>query len=174
MENKIIQCLTERRSVRSYSSKQISDEQLEQILQAGMYAPSGMGRQPCVMVVVQDPETISVLRKLNAEALGSPSSDPFYGAPTVVIVLADKSAFTYLEDGSLVMGNLMNAAHAVGVDSCWIHRAKETFETKTGKELLKKWGLDTNLVGIGNCILGYRSGPYPTARQRKSNFIHRV
>lgn len=174
MENKIIECLVDRRSVRAYSSKQISEEQLEQILQAGMYAPSGMGRQPCVMVAVQDPETVRLLSRLNARVLGSEGTDPFYGAPTVIVVLADKSSFTYLEDGSLVMGNLMNAAHAIGVDSCWIHRAKETFESKEGKDLLKKWGISGDYVGIGNCILGYRSGPYPTARQRKSNFIYRV
>ncbi|MBR6534231.1 MAG: nitroreductase family protein, partial [Clostridia bacterium] len=136
--------------------------------------PSGMGRQPCVMVAVQDPETLRLLSRLNARVLGSEGTDPFYGAPTVIVVLADKSSFTYLEDGSLVMGNLMNAAHAIGVDSCWIHRAKETFESKEGKELLKKWGISGDYVGIGNCILGYRSGPYPTARQRKSNFIYRI
>jgi nitroreductase len=173
MENEVIKTLTERRSVRRYTKKQVEEEKLELILKAGTYAPSGMGSQSPIMVVVQDPETISLLSRLNAVAMGS-SGDPFYGAPTVVIVLADKNMWTCVEDGSLVMGNLMNAAHAVGDDSCWIHRAKETFESKEGKDLLKKWGISGDYVGIGNCILGYRSGPYPTARQRKSNFIYRV
>lgn len=102
------------------------------------------------------------------------TSDPFYGAPTVLIVLADPERGTYVEDGSLVMGNLMLAAHAVGVDSCWIHRAKEEFASPEGKALLKEWGLSENYVGIGHCILGYRDCEYPEAKERKSDYIVRV
>ena len=101
-------------------------------------------------------------------------TDPFYGAPVVLIVLADKARPTYLYDGSLVMGNLMNAAHSLGIGSCWIHRAKEEFESAEGKELLKEWGLPENLVGIGHCILGYRDCEYPEAKERKANYIVRV
>ena len=173
MENEVIKTLTERRSVRRYTKKQVEDEKLELILKAGTYAPTGMGSQSPIMVVVQDPETISLLSKLNAVAMGS-SGDPFYGAPTVVIVLADKNMWTCVEDGSLVMGNLMNAAFSLGVDSCWIHRAKEIFETKEGKELLKKWGIGENYIGVGNCILGYRDGELASARPRKNNYIYRV
>ena len=173
MENEVIKTLTERRSVRRYIKKQVEDEKLELILKAGTYAPTGMGSQSPIMVVVQDPETISLLSKLNAVAMGS-SGDPFYGAPTVVIVLADKNMWTCVEDGSLVMGNLMNAAFSLGVDSCWIHRAKEVFETKEGKELLKKWGIGENYIGVGNCILGYRDGALSSPRARKSNYIYRV
>ena len=100
--------------------------------------------------------------------------DPFYGAPTLIIVFADKTINTYIEDGSLVMGNLMNAAHSLGIGSCWIHRAKETFETDEGKELLKKWNISENYVGIGNCILGYLDGEYPTAKPRKQDYIRYV
>ena len=121
----------------------------------------------------QKPELIAKLSKMNAAVMGS-SNDPFYGAPTVLIVLADPEIGTYHEDGSLVMGNLMLAAHAVGVDSCWIHRAKEEFESAEGKELLKEWGLPENLVGIGHCILGYRDCEYPEAKERKANYIVRV
>lgn len=124
--NEVLKCLKERRSIRKYRPEQIKDSELEQILEAGTYAPTGMGMQSPIMVAVQDPETIAKLSKMNAAVMGV-TSDPFYGAPTVIIVLADRSRGTYVEDGSLVMGNLMNAAYSIGVDSCWIHRAKEVF-----------------------------------------------
>ncbi|MFR2317724.1 nitroreductase family protein [Terrisporobacter sp.] len=171
--NETLKNLEERRSIRKYKDEQIRDEQLNEILEAGTYAPTGMGAQSPVMVVIQDKETIRELSKMNADVMGT-NSDPFYGAPTVIVVLADKNRLTYVEDGSLVMGNLMNAAHAVGVDSCWIHRAKEVFESEKGKELLKKWNIEGNYVGIGNCILGYRDCQYPKAKPRKAGYIVRV
>jgi nitroreductase len=175
MENKIIDSLISRRSIKSYQNKQISNEELDTILKAGSYAASGRNRQSAIMIAVQDAETIALLSKMNAEIMGR-DMDPFYGAPTVVIVLADKTVHTYLEDGSLVMGNLMTAAHAIGVDSCWIHRAKEEFESETGKELLRKWGVENaeNYVGIGHCLLGYRACEYPKAAPRKENYIYKV
>lgn len=171
--NEVINCLKERRSVRKYKKEQIKESELEQILEAGVYAPTGMGMQSPVMVVVQDKETIALLSRLNAAVMGV-NSDPFYGAPTVIVVLADKARGTYLEDGSLVLGNLMNAAYAVGVDSCWIHRAKEVFESEEGKALLKKWGIEGDYAGVGHCILGYRDGELPKAKPRKENYIYRV
>lgn len=171
--NEVLKCLKERRSVRKYRAEQVKEEQLEQILEAGMYAPTGMGMQSPIMVVVQDPETVAKLSKMNAAVMGV-NSDPFYGAPTVIVVLADRSRGTYLEDGSLVMGNLLNAAYALGVDSCWIHRAKEMFESEEGKELLKQWGIEGDYVGIGNCILGYRDGELPQPKERKQNYVYRV
>ena len=171
--NETLKNLEERRSIRKYKDEQIRDEQLNEILEAGTYAPTGMGAQSPVMVVIQDKETIRELSKMNADAMGT-NSDPFYGAPTVIVVLADKNRLTYVEDGSRVMGNLMNAAHAVGVDSCWIHRAKEVFESEKGKELLKKWNIEGDYVGIGNCILGYRDCQYPKAKPRKAGYIVRV
>lgn len=171
--NEILACLKERRSIRKYKSEQIKDSELELILEAGTYAPTGMGKQSPIMVVVQDKETIAQLSRMNAAIMGT-SNDPFYGAPTVIIVLADKTCGTYVEDGSLVMGNLMNAAFSLGVDSCWIHRAREMFESEEGKALLKKWGVDGDYAGIGNCILGYRDMELPKAKPRKSNYIYRV
>lgn len=168
-----ISCLKGRRSVRAFQKKQIKEEELKIILEAGTYAPTGMGAQSPIMVVVQDKETIDKLSKLNAAVMGV-ETDPFYGAPTVIVVLADAGRATYLEDGSLVMGNLMNAAFAVGVDSCWIHRAKEVFASEEGKELLKKWKISGNYVGIGHCILGFREGDLPSPRPRKANYIYRV
>ena len=136
-----------------------------------MYAPSGMGRQSAIMVVLDDEETISELSKMNAAIMGT-SGDPFYGAKTVIVVLANKDVPTYLYDGSLVMGNLMNAAEALGIESCWIHRAKEEFESQKGKALLKKWGIEGNYEGIGHCVLGY--GEKAPEKPRKENYIYRI
>ena len=172
--NDTLKILRERRSVRSYRPEQIKSQELEAILDAGTWAPSGMGRQPAVMVVVQDQETISYMSRLNAQIQGRPDTDPFYGAPTVVVVLADPSAATWLQDGSLVMGNLMNAAWSLGVASCWINRAMELFDRPEGKALLKKWGLPENLRGVGNCILGYAQGEIHPPKPRKDGYIVRV
>lgn len=174
MENTILKALEERRSIRQYQPTLIEEDKLEAILRAGTYAATGMGKQSPIMVVVQDPDTREILRKMNAEILGNSDMDPFYGAPTIVIVLADRTIGTCVEDGSLVMGNLMNAAYAVGVDSCWIHRAKEEFDSEEGKALLKKWGIEGDYVGVGHCILGYRDCEYPDAKPRKENYVYRV
>lgn len=165
--------LKTRRSCRNYKSEQITEEELNQVLEAGTWAPTGMGMQSPIMVVLQDRETILKLSKMNASYTGNPDSDQFYGAPTVVIVLADRNRGTYLQDGSLVLGNLLNAAHAVGLGSCWVHRAKEEFESEEGKELLKKWTIEGNYEGIGHCILGYPVEE-AEAKPRKENYIHRV
>ena len=171
--NEVLKCLKERRSIRKYKDEQIKEEELNLILEAGTYAATGMGMQSPIMVVVQDAETIAQLSRMNAAVMGT-DSDPFYGAPTVVIVLADRSRGTCVEDGSLVMGNLMNAAFAIGVDSCWINRAKEVFDTEEGKAFLKKWGIEGDYVGVGNCILGYRDCELPQPKERKANYIYRV
>ena len=168
--NETIKTLTTRRSVRSYKDTPVPDDVLKEILLAGEYAPSGMHKMPAVMVVVKDKETIAKLSKLNAQIMGK-DVDPFYGAPTVVIVFSDTSSHTYLEDGTLVMGNLMNAAASLGVSSCWIHRAKEMFRTNEGKEFMKKWGLDDRYVGIGNCILGYTDQAVLGDKARKEDRV---
>ncbi len=173
MTNETLECLKTRRSIRKYQKTQIRDEELEAILEAATYAPSGAGRQSAVIVVVQDPEVLQKISKMNAEVAGV-NADPFYGAPTVAIVLADKSAApTWMEDGVLVAGNILNAAHAVGVDSCYIYRAKEVFASEEGKALLKEWGLNDNYVGVANCILGYRDMDTPAPAPRKDNYIIR-
>ena len=163
-----------RRSCRKFQSRQIGDEELNAILEAGTWAPTGRGAQSPVMVVVQDKDTIARLSKMNAAVLGT-SGDPFYGAPTVVVVLADRTRPTCVEDGSLVMGDLMLAAHAVGVASCWIHRAREVFDSEEGKALLKSWGVEGDYVGVGHCVLGYadEQGEAP-AKPRKENYVIRV
>lgn len=175
MENKTIKDLCERRSVRSYSSRQVDEEALLAILKAGTFAPTGMNRQSPIMIVVQDKALREKLRAMNARIIGNPDSDPFYGAPTIVVVLADRNVSTCVEDASLVMGNLLNAAHAVGVDSCWIHRAKEEFGSPEGKQILKELGISGDYIGVGHCILGYRSDgtEAPVTRPRKENYIYR-
>ena len=164
--------LKERRSIRAYRPEQIKEEELQKILEAGTYAPTGMGMQSPKIIVVQDQETRDYLSKLNARVMGDEEADPFYGAPTVLVVLASKERPTCVEDGSLVMGNLMNAAHAVGVGSCWIHRAREVFGSEEGEELLKKWGVEGDYIGVGHCILGYPAdGAVPEAKPRKDDYI---
>ena len=129
-----------------------------------------MGQQASILVGVQNPDMVAKLSKINARIMGV-DFDPFYGAPTVVVVFADGNRMTYIEDGSFVMGNMMTAAASLGIDSCWVHRAKETFETEEGKELLKEWGIPEDYVGIGKCILGYRSGDMPEAAERRPDRI---
>ena len=152
--NETINTLLTRRSVRRYKPDQVSDELLDTVLNAGQYAASGMNSQNTVLVAVRDPKTRDKLSKMNAAVMGS-SNDPFYGAPCVVVVLANTTRGTWVEDGSLVIGNLMAAAHSVGLGSCWIHRAREMFYSDEGKALLKEWGLPETMRGVGNCILGY-------------------
>lgn len=172
--NTVIQAMLERRSCRAYKAQQISEEELQQILLAGTYAASGMGRQSAKIVVVQDPETIAKLEAMNAEIMGNPAAKPFYGAPTVCVVLADPEVRTWQEDGCLVIGNLMLAASSLGVGSCWIHRAQEEFDSSAGKALLDQWGIPARYRGVGHCILGYPAQALPAAKPRKSDFIHRV
>lgn len=174
MMNEVLKVLKERRSIRKYKAEQITEQELNAILEAGTWAPTGKGLQSPVMVVIQDAETLAMLSRANAEIMGNPNAEPFYGAPTAVLVLADGENYNWLADGSLVMGNLMNAAASLGVGSCWINRAKEYFDTAAGKELLKKWGLPETLRGVGFCILGYADGPAPAPKPRKEGYIVRV
>lgn len=173
MKTETLHSMRERRSIRSYKPEQISEEELNAVLEAGIYAPTGMGMQSPQIVVVQDKETIDYLSRLNAKVMGS-DDDPFYGAPTVLIVFADSQRGTYVEDGSLVMGNLLLAAYAAGLGSCWIHRAREVFASEEGKALMNKWGIGENYVGIGHCILGYAAEEMPQPKPRKENYIVRV
>ena len=165
--------LKTRRSCRAYKPEQITQEELDAVLEAGTWAPTGRGLQAPIMVAVQDPETVKTLSRLNAAVLGS-EGDPFFGAPTVIVVLADRSVRTHVYDGSCVMTNLLNAAHAIGLGSCWIHRAREVFDSEEGKALLKKWGIEGDYEGIGNCILGYKAKEDPEPKPRKENYVVKV
>ncbi len=151
--NETVKNIVTRKSCRSYQDKHVDKVLLNDIIAAGLNAPSGMNKQTPLFVVVTDDAMVEKLSKMNAAVAGMPH-DPFYGAKDVIIVLARKEC-TYLYDGSLAMGNLMNAAWSMGVDSRWIHRAKEVFESSEGKALLKDWGITEEVEGIGFCILGY-------------------
>lgn len=170
--NEAMNNLLTRRSIRRYQDTQVPDSLLDQVLTAGLYAPTGMNTQNIVMVAVRDKETRDLLSKLNAAVMGS-DQDPFYGAPCVIVVLGYADGYPVVENGSLVLGNLMNAAHAVGLGSCWIHRAKQVFDAPEGKALLQKWGLSPDLVGVGNCILGYAEED-PAPRPRKEGRIVKI
>ena len=174
MNQEALKALEERRSCRAYRPEQITEEQLQAVLKAGTYAPTGMGRQSPIIVAVQDKQTIAMLSKWNAAIMGNPNADPFYGAPTVLIVLADRTVPTHFYDGCCVMDNLLNAAEAAGLGSCWIHRAKEEFESEEGKALLSQWGIQGDYVGIGHCVLGYWEGAKPAAPARKENYVYYV
>jgi len=173
MNQEALENMRTRRSIRAYQPQQIKAEELDAVLEAGTWAPTGMGRQSPRIVVVQDKATRDELSRLNARALGSQEGDPFYGAPTVLVVFADTARPTYREDGTLVMANLMLAAHAVGLGSCWIHRAKPVFASPEGRALMQKWGLGENYEGIGHCILGY-AAQQPKPAPRKTDYIIRT
>lgn len=171
--NEVIEALEQRRSCRKFSDKSVEDEKVKQVVEAGLYAASGMGRQATHLVVVTNPDDVAQLSRMNAAIMGA-EGDPFYGAATVIVVLTDPAVPTCVEDGALVMGNLMNAAHALGVGSCWIHRAHEEFDSNEGKALLAKWGVEGEWRGVGHCILGYadEGGEKPAAERKASRVTY--
>ena len=171
--DELIDFIESRRSVRSYKPDMIPDDIIGKIIEAGTYAATGMSKQSPIIIAVKDKVTRDRLSKLNAEIMEA-DIDPFYGAPVVLIVLADRYIPTHVYDGSLVIGNLMLAAHAFGIGSCWIHRAKEEFERPEGKEILEALGIEGDYEGIGHCILGYVEGKYPDAKPRKENWAYTI
>ncbi len=160
-----------RRSIRKFKPDRIPRDILEQIVTAGTYAATGRNLQSPIILAITNKEMRDRLSALNASIMGA-SNDPFYGAPVVLVVLADRACPTHVYDGSLVMGNLMLAAHELGVGSCWIHRAKEEFDLPEGKQILADLGIEGDYEGIGHCILGYVDGDYPEARERKENWAY--
>ena len=169
----VLETIKSRRSIRKYKSDMVPQDKLEKIIEAGTYAATGMGKQSPIIVAVTNKELRDKLSAMNAKIMGT-NTDPFYGAPVVLIVLADKSRPTYLYDGSLVMLNLMLESEAQGIGSCWIHRAKEEFESEEGKEILKSLGIEGDYEGIGHCVLGFADGPAPKAAPRKDSYVYYV
>ena len=169
--NEVLKALKERRAIRNFKPDMPKKEDLEQIIEAGLYAASGMGRQRTIILAVTDKETRDALSKANRSVMGM-DRDPFYGGPVVLVVLADKSFPTGIYDGSLVMGNMMNAAYSLGLGSIWIHRAKEEFEMPEFKELLKKLGVEGEWEGIGNCVIGYVEGEMPKPAPRREGRVY--
>ncbi len=169
--NEIIAAIISRRSTKAFTDRPVEREKLEQILLAGTYAANGMGRQSAKLVMLTDKKEIAALEAMNAAILGNPAAHPFYGATAVCVVLAQADCFTAVEDGSLALGNMLLAAHSLGVGSCWIHRARETFSSPEGKALLKKWGVEGAYLGVGQCALGYAAKEPKPAAPRKADFI---
>jgi len=169
----VLDAILKRRSVKNYKDIPVERELLEKIAEAGTYAASGMNKQAPIILAVTNKEKRDWLSKMNAKIRGV-DSDPFYRAPAVLVVLYDKSVHTGIYDASLVMANLMLAADALGLGSCWIHRAKEVFETDEGKSFLKELGIEGDYEGVGNCIIGYADGDYPALKPRKKDYIYYI
>lgn len=169
--NETLKLMQTRRSIRDFKPDAVPEDILDKIVEAGIWAANGRNRQSPIIIKITDRTVRDRLSRLNAEIMET-DSDPFYGAPAVLVVLADKSVPTCLYDGSLVMGNLMLAAHSLGIGSCWIHRAKEEFDRPEGKEILKALGIEGDYEGIGHCVLGYVNGEYPETKARKENRVY--
>ncbi len=173
--NDTLKVLESRRSCRSFKPDMVKKEDLDAIIKAGTYAATGMGKQSPIIIAVTDKEMRDRISEENRKIGGwDEGFDPFYGAPVILIVLADKSVPTHVYDGSLVIGNLMNAAESLGVASIWIHRAKEEFESDFGKDILKNLGITGDYEGIGHCALGYAAAPAGDAAARKSDYVYYI
>lgn len=173
--NQTIQDILSRRSIRSFRPDAVPDEMLEQIMEAGLYAASGKNHQSSVILAITDPAIIARLGETNRQIWGKPEGfDPFFGAPAVLVVLDKADWRNRVYDGSLVMGNMMLAAHAMGLGSCWVHRAKEEFELPEWRDLLQTLGLEGEYEGIGHCVVGWPDGELPAPLPRKNGRIFRL
>lgn len=172
--NETLKVLETRRSCRNFiPDKMVSEEDIQAIVKAGTYAATGMGKQSPIIIAVTNKELRDKLSTENARIMGA-DKDPFYGAPVILIVLANKAISTYKYDGSLVMGNLLNAAASLGLGSIWIHRAKEEFENELGKQILSELGIEGDYEGIGHCAIGYAAEPAKEPIPRKENYVYYV
>lgn len=170
MNQEVLDAIKSRRSIRSFQSKEIPRKVLDAVLEAGTYAPSAMGKQSPVIVAISNKKYREEIAKLNAAVMNS-DTDPYYGAPVVVLVLADGTIPTFVEDGSCVLENLMLAAHAAGLGSVWVHRERQIFDSERGKELLQEWELSPDLRGVGAIALGYPNAEAPQPKERKKDYI---
>ena len=174
MKTEALEVLKNRRAIRRFKPEQVSEEALQAVLEAGTYAPTGGGTQGVQIVAVQNPEDVAAVDALNAQVLEKPGAHPYYGAPTILLIFETDKCFTHELDGAAVCTNMLNAAYAAGLGSCWIHRCKPMFELAEGKALLKKWGLPENLTGVASIALGYADGEAPAAKPRKADYVVRV
>ena len=169
METNLLDIIRTRRSCRSYKQQQITDEQLNAVLEAGTYAPTSRGLQSPFIVAIQNKDLLKQLAEMNAEVMGA-TTNPYYDAPTYILVFVPDGFANGVYDAALVLENMMLAAHAQGLGSCWIHREREMFATEEGKELMKQWGLPDGLIGIGALALGYPEGEPAPAKPRKDGY----
>ena len=168
-----LEVLKNRRAVRKYKAEQVKAEELDAVLEAGTFAPTGGGTQGVQIVAVQDPETVKKLDALNAKVLGA-DTHPYYGAPTIILIFETETCRTHELDGAAVCTNMLNAAYALGLGSCWIHRCKQMFEMEEGKALLKEWGLPETLTGVASIALGYMDGDQPVPKPRREGYIVKI
>ncbi len=173
MENDVLKTIKSRRSVRAYKPDAVPSELLDAVLEAGTYAPTGGGRQSPVIVAVTSEKIRNQIAELNAAVMGK-DVDPYYGAPAIILVLAEGTARTFVEDGSCVLENMMLAASSLGLGSVWVHREREIFDSEQGKKLLREWNLPETLRGVGSIALGYPAGPLVEAAKRKDGYVHYV
>ena len=171
--NGTLKILEERRNCRNFKPDMITKEELNAVIKAGTYAPTGMGKQSPIIIAVTDKSMRDKISAENAKIMGG-DKDPFYGAPVILIVLANRDVRTYMYDGSLVMGNLLNAAESLGLGSIWIHRAKEEFDSEFGRQILKDLGIEGNFEGIGHCALGYKAEKSKPAAPRKYDYVYYI
>ena len=171
--NETIKTILSRKSTKKYLPDPVPEEILNQIIEAGIYAPTGQGKQSPIILAVTNKEVRDRISKLNAAVMGR-DMDPFYGAPAVLVVLANKAVGTYVYDGSVVIENMLIAAQSLGVGACWIHRAKEVFESEEGKQILQSLGIEGEYEGIGNCIIGYPDGPLHPDVPRKEGYVYYI
>ena len=173
MKTEALEVLKNRRAIRKFKADQITEEELNAVVEAGTFAPTGGGTQGVQIVVVQSPEYVAKVDALNAKVIGK-DMHPYYGAPTIILVFETEESFTHELDGAAVCTNMLNAAYAAGLGSCWIHRCKPMFEMEEGKELLREWGLPENLTGVASMALGYADCEQPAAKPRKEGYVVRV
>lgn len=173
METDFLKIIETRRSCRKYQKEQVKDSELKAVLEAGTYAPTSRGMQSPYIVAVQNEAVLRKLAGMNAKVMGA-TSNPYYDAPTYILVFASLDSHNPVQDGSCVLENMMLAAHAIGLASCWIHREREMFETPEGKELIREWGLPENIIGVGALALGYADGDLPKPKPRKEGYYRIV
>ena len=174
MYKEALEVMKSRRAIRKFKPEQITDAELQAVVEAGTYAPTGGGTQGVQIVAVQTPEFVAAVDALNAKVMGKDDAHPYYGAPTILLIFETEQCFTRELDGAAVCTNMVNAAYAVGLGSCWIHRSKQMFQTEEGKALLKQWGLPETLEGVASIALGYADCPLPAPKPRKADYCVRV
>lgn len=170
MDNEVLKNIKERRSVRRFKKEQLSDEDLHTVLEAGTWAPTGMGTQAPFIVAIQDEAQKTTLSKINAVIMGT-KSDPFYGAPTQIYVFAPNDNANNVKDGSLILGTMMLAAHSIGLGSCWINRVDKMVAYPEMQQLMKAWGLPDGLMGVGSLAIGYPDGTPHAPKPRKEGYF---
>ncbi len=167
----VMKAILERRSIRKFKSEQIKDSELETVLKAAKYAPSAANQQSAFYVVVQEPAMRARIAELNASVMGRSGTDPYYGAPTVILAFGEADKIAPVEDACLGLENMYLAAYDLGLGSIWIHRTRQMFESEEGKALLKEWGIEKELIGVGSCALGYPDCELPAPAPRKEDFV---